>query len=782
MKHTIKSHLVFITLICISLFSIKDVIAQNPPPPSITTVRSVAWNPDGIWIARAFQNGTVEVLNTSTNTVIFSFNNGQSPATALAWRPGTGSTQLAASIGNNVYIWNIPNTSIIFTLSASGNINSLDWTTQGGEKLVGAAFNGSSPNLRIWNPSNGQQIFGKGIGQLSTASWNPTGTLLVVGDGLGVKILNPSNSQLNLLSANSLELSFIQSVAWSPDGTKIATSGVFGQVTIWNAVTGQFMFYTERSRYVVNWLSWSNDSSKLASASWDGTVRLWNANTGAELGVIQSSGERVFAVDWSPDNTKLVYGTENGISPIISISNVTSSQTGTGLRGQYFDTADVTTGFKFFRLSPTINFNWAGASPDTAIAADTFSVRWTGKVEPLYSETYTFYVTHNDGARLWVNGQQIINNWVNRTTAVTSSGTITLAAGVKYDIQLEYYENSVAASVNLEWSSPTQARQVIPASQLYAPEGQLAFTGRTSGVDEVYVLNPDGTGEINLSNHAAQDNYSAWSPDGTKLAFVSTRDGNEEIYLVNADGTGLRRLTNHAAADNQPAWSPDGTKIAFTSARTGAGDIYLMTITGTGVPTPTRRTTNTAGDSNPMWSPNGLYITYEGSVSTNPEIYIIGATSGSPIRLTNRNGIDGAPFWSPDGSKIAFRSAYNSATDQIWIVNTTSPYTLTKLTTLGTNFFISWSADGAKILFQSDRSGNVDIFTMDANGANQTNLTNSAANEAYAIWSPDARQIAYRLTNDIYMMNRDGSNVRQLTNTPSRTEQEIVWWQTKQTR
>jgi len=113
----------------------------------------------------------------------------------------------------------------------------------------------------------------------------------------------------------------------------------------------------------------------------------------------------------------------------------------------------------FLRIVSPIDFNWGTGSPDAAIAADTFSIRWTGKVEPLYSEAYTFYVTHNDGARLWVNGQQVVNNWTNVTNAVTNSGTITLVAGVKYDIVLEYYENTGNASVKLEWQSASQARQ-----------------------------------------------------------------------------------------------------------------------------------------------------------------------------------------------------------------------------------------------------------------------------------------------------------------------------------
>jgi hypothetical protein len=142
---------------------------------------------------------------------------------------------------------------------------------------------------------------------------------------------------------------------------------------------------------------------------------------------------------------------------------------GTGLRGAYFDNVDFT-GLRFFRQDGMVYFNWANAAPDPALGADTFAARWTGQIEALYSQTYTFFLTHNDGARLWVNGQQIINNWTNRTTAVTSSGTITLAGGARYDIRLDYFDNTGVAEVRLEWQSTSQAREVIPASQLYSTE------------------------------------------------------------------------------------------------------------------------------------------------------------------------------------------------------------------------------------------------------------------------------------------------------------------------
>lgn len=139
---------------------------------------------------------------------------------------------------------------------------------------------------------------------------------------------------------------------------------------------------------------------------------------------------------------------------------------GTGLKGEYFDNADLTN-LKLTRTDVTVDFNWGSSSPDPTIGPDTFSVRWTGYVEPLYSETYTFKTYSDDGDRLWVNGQQLIDDWKTQRGKKTSEGTITLTAGQKYEIRLEFMEQSGGAFCHLYWLSASQAEQVIPQSQLY---------------------------------------------------------------------------------------------------------------------------------------------------------------------------------------------------------------------------------------------------------------------------------------------------------------------------
>ena len=132
------------------------------------------------------------------------------------------------------------------------------------------------------------------------------------------------------------------------------------------------------------------------------------------------------------------------------------------LTGNYYDNIDFT-GTKKTRLDATVNFNWGTSAPISGIAPTTYSIRWTGSIVPKYTQPYTFYVNADDGVRLWVNGVQIINSWINGSSERQSS-TINLIANKKYPIKLEYYNNTGAAHCQLYWSSASQVKQVIPDS------------------------------------------------------------------------------------------------------------------------------------------------------------------------------------------------------------------------------------------------------------------------------------------------------------------------------
>ncbi len=164
---------------------------------------------------------------------------------------------------------------------------------------------------------------------------------------------------------------------------------------------------------------------------------------------------------------------------------------GTGLRGEYFNG----TGFQSrvtSRVDSTVDFNWGNGSPAAGVNADGFSVRWTGKVLPAFSQTYTFTTTADDGARLWVNGQQIINRWKNGSAA--TSGNIALVANQEANIVLEYYESTSSAKMQLSWKSSSLASQVVPQNRLFppivnvapvifAPVAQVGSVGENAALD-----------------------------------------------------------------------------------------------------------------------------------------------------------------------------------------------------------------------------------------------------------------------------------------------------------
>ena len=135
-----------------------------------------------------------------------------------------------------------------------------------------------------------------------------------------------------------------------------------------------------------------------------------------------------------------------------------------GVTGEYF--AGITlTGPAHTRTDSSVNFNWGNGFGDPNVGADLFSVRWTGRITPPFSETYRFFANTDDGVRLWVNNVKLVDNWTDHGPT-ESSGIITLSAGVRYDIKMEYYEKAGGALVQLLWSSPSLPKQIIPRERL----------------------------------------------------------------------------------------------------------------------------------------------------------------------------------------------------------------------------------------------------------------------------------------------------------------------------
>jgi autotransporter-associated beta strand protein len=139
-----------------------------------------------------------------------------------------------------------------------------------------------------------------------------------------------------------------------------------------------------------------------------------------------------------------------------TVSIIVGSAAGTGITGTYFNNANFTSQV-LTRTDPQINFDWGTGSPSTSpsIGGNTFSVRWSGQLRVPETGTYTFSTLNSDGARVYVNGQMVIDDYVDQTTNWTDGSPINLTAGQLVDLQMLYYENTGSAVAKLKWTGPS---------------------------------------------------------------------------------------------------------------------------------------------------------------------------------------------------------------------------------------------------------------------------------------------------------------------------------------
>ncbi|MBL9169358.1 MAG: lamin tail domain-containing protein [Verrucomicrobiales bacterium] len=146
---------------------------------------------------------------------------------------------------------------------------------------------------------------------------------------------------------------------------------------------------------------------------------------------------------------------------------------GIGLKAEYFTgTRPGSTRARLTRVDPVVDNHWGAGSPASGLPVDQFSIRWSGFVQAQYSGEHSFFTISDDGIRLWINNEPLVDNWTDHGDT-ENSGTISLIAGQRYELRLEYYENGGGATASLAWSAPNLPKQVIPTSQLYPIAGEL---------------------------------------------------------------------------------------------------------------------------------------------------------------------------------------------------------------------------------------------------------------------------------------------------------------------
>ena len=257
-----------------------------------------------------------------------------------------------------------------------------------------------------------------------------------------------------------------------------------------------------------------------------------------------------------------------------------------------------------------------------------------------------------------------------------------------------------------------------------------------------------------------------------KIAFVSTRDGNREIYVMDDGGSNQARLTKNSARDSHPAWGLRKKRIVFTTDRDGNNELYVMNTDGS----EQRRLLPKAivlDELWPSWSSNGRWIAFTAATKATKtdllgkmQLFRFDRANKKMVRLTTTSFLEDHANWSPDSKRIAFTSS-RSGDHDIYVMDANGTNQTKLVGDLAPDWDPAWSPDGTRIAFVSLRDGNPEIYVMNADGSDQARLTDNNADDIEPAWSPDNTRIAFASKRDgnyeIYVMNADGSNQTRLT-------------------
>lgn len=188
----------------------------------------------------------------------------------------------------------------------------------------------------------------------------------------------------------------------------------------------------------------------------------------------------------------------------------------------------------------------------------------------------------------------------------------------------------------------------------WSPDGsRVAFVSYRTGTSQIWVMQADGTGLVNLTRTTSFERNPAWSPDGTRIAFTSNRTGDWDVWVMQADGSQPVNLSKHPAYDADPAWSPDGRTLLFASNRSGAFRVWQMQADGSQPRDVLGR--DLAGYVYPAWSPNGRQFLFANRSDQGGIQLFVARLDGAAVeQLTMQGQICSWAAWSPDGRYIAY--------------------------------------------------------------------------------------------------------------------------------
>ncbi len=572
----------------------------------------------------------------------------------------------------------------------TANTASLSWT---------AAATATSYDVYIWT---GATPPATPTANVATTSYNATG--LTAGTTYNWYV-SPKNAGGNATGCNTSQTAFVTAAAPAPPCT-INTSPA-NNATIATPNTAALSWNTALNATSYDVYVYTG-ATPPASPTANTTLASYTAT-----GLTPSTVYSWFVV---PKNAA---GSATGCGTSARTSFSTSAPAaGTGLQGVYYNGTAFAGTPLLTRIDPTINFELTYStvlSPAPGIVPqDNYSVRWTGQVKALYSETYTFYTLSDDGIRLYVNGVQLVNNFINQG-ATEKSGTISLVAGQKYDILIEYFEGTGEAVTKLSWSSASTPKAIVPQSQLYPPgfvdptvpgctsntspaNGSTIATALTATLGwnsapdatsyDVYIwtgATPPATPTANVattsynaSGLTANTLYNWYVIPKNAVGSASGCSGNSTSFTTGAPPPVC--TSNLLPANNAVLGTANTASLSWTAAATATSyDVYIWT----GATPPATPTANVATTS---YNATGLTAgaTYNWYVSpknaggsatgcnTSQTVFVT-AAAPVPACTVNTSPANGTVLLTSNSAALAWNSALNATSYDVYVYTGATP-------------------------------------------------------------------------------------------------------------
>jgi hypothetical protein len=287
----------------------------------------VCWGPDGKRLASGGDDGNVRIWDPATCEEVLTLK-GHDPkrripqfglVRSLAWGPD-GTRLASAGLDGAVKIWEVADGREVFALPADhGPVWSVAWSPDGARLAAGAQDGtirvveglGRTPRAHVFKAHEPRRMGDGRVDGVRTVAWSPQGDRLASGgiDRL-VKLWDPIRGVE--LARMPEHKSWILAVSWSPDGKRLASASADFLITVWDVETREKLATMRGHNDWVDAVAWSPDGTRLASAGIDNSVRIWDPRTGAETLALRGKAGMFHDVAWHPDGAQLAAASSDG--------------------------------------------------------------------------------------------------------------------------------------------------------------------------------------------------------------------------------------------------------------------------------------------------------------------------------------------------------------------------------------------------------------------------------------------------------------------------------------